>query len=129
RALGVSPALTDSTFWSTKERPASSSGRAGRHRSGLCEVAQRTERHTETETPVLRPVPNGPGGEDDSGVEQAVNGAGASDHDLDQDLGSVTIDPEVGAHADGDESLPRAQPAERPGLTPPGRRGGSGRLI
>src|SRR4029453_5533004 len=74
RALGGWPALTDSTFWSTKERPASSSGRAGRHRSGLCEVAQRTERHTETETPVLRPVPNGPGGEDDSGVEQAVNG-------------------------------------------------------
>jgi type IV pilus assembly protein PilB len=90
-------------------------------------VAQRTERHTDAETPVLRPVPNGPGNEDGSAVG-SINGAGTSDADQeDNGLSPASADP----GPTGDESAPSSSstPGERPGLTPPGRRGGSGRFI
>src|SRR3954470_709539 len=125
RARGAPSALTDSTFWSTRERPASGSGRAWMHRSGLCEVAQRTDTNTETDAPVLRPVPSDPvvGGEEAS--SEAANGiAGAADPDL-QVSGPATADPESSEQVEE----PDQSAASRPGLTPPSRRGGSGRFI
>ncbi len=94
-------------------------------------MAQRTETHTDTETPVLRPVPSGPAGEDDAVVEPTVNGAGTPDSDLESDgLGPASADPEPSGDArDGRDRFEGQSPTERPGLTSPSRRGGSGRFI
>ena len=90
-------------------------------------MAQRTERHTDADTPVLRPVPNGPGHEDDPAVEQIVTGTEA---DLEQNgLNPASADPgPADAHDPVSPDGPADRP-DRPGLTPPSRRGGSGRFI
>jgi type IV pilus assembly protein PilB len=95
-------------------------------------VAQGTERHTDTDTPVLRPVRNGPGNDDDAAVESIVNGTTTPDADLEQNrMSPASADP--GPSGDSPDRASSAQPAERstdrPGLTPPSRRGGSGRFI
>jgi type IV pilus assembly protein PilB len=83
-------------------------------------VAQQTER-TETPTPRLRPVPDGPG-TDGQGTPpvQPVNGALQGEPGSDVPAGEPTVEAEAPAVG---------QPGDRPGLTPPRRRGGSGRFI
>jgi type IV pilus assembly protein PilB len=69
-------------------------------------VAQQTE-STETHTPTLRPVPDRPETEGQ---------------------GTPPVQPGNGTLA-GEPAAPAVMPVERPGLTPPRRRGGSGRFI
>jgi type IV pilus assembly protein PilB len=77
-------------------------------------VAHQTER-TETHPPILRPVPDGPETEGQGTPPvQPANGALESESDA----------PALEQAAPGP-----AGPGERPGLTPPRRRGGSGRFI
>jgi type IV pilus assembly protein PilB len=89
-------------------------------------VAQRTERHTDTET-VLRPVQNGPANEDDPAVGTIVNGAGTSDADPEHNgLTAASADP---GSTDVELDSSAGPNPDKPGLTPPSRRGGSGRFI
>jgi type IV pilus assembly protein PilB len=86
-------------------------------------VAHSTEPHTETETPILQPVQSDPGDDRDLATEVVVNGAGGADHDSDvRNPASDTTDPSPAREHSGPN-------AEKPGLTPPSRRGGSGRFI
>jgi type IV pilus assembly protein PilB len=86
-------------------------------------VAQRTERHTDTDSPVLRPVHTDLADDGDT-PEIAVNGAGIAEpgHE-DDDLNPAAADP----RRTGDQRDPWN--GGKPGLTPPSRRGGSGRFI
>jgi type IV pilus assembly protein PilB len=65
-------------------------------------------------------------------VESIVNGAGTPDVDVEHDgMSPASADPGPAGDARDRSSSgqPTARPAERPGLTPPSRRGGSGRFI
>ena len=75
-------------------------------------------------THTLRPVPQDPESTGPGAPAQAVNGA------LNGEAGPSTPPPrdDAGGAEGADESAP-PQPGERPGLTPPRRRGGSGRFI
>jgi len=95
-------------------------------------VAQQTER-TDTPTHTLRPAPDqGPPGSPGTPASPG-NGAGGPSPPAEPELG--TVGPPGVEHAAGEpdpeggsEAAP-SRPGERPGLTPPARRGGSGRFI
>jgi type IV pilus assembly protein PilB len=85
-------------------------------------VAQQTET-TDTPTHTLRPVPD-PEGPASAGASAGdpgtpLNGAAGADHAPEADGGEQATEAPSGAGRSGD----------RPGLTPPARRGGSGRFI
>ena len=84
-------------------------------------MAQRTDTHTETDSPVLRPVPSDPPEGDDAGLRPAPNGAADP---VTNGLDPVSADAGATAQDEADPVSP-----DRPGLTPPSRRGGSGRFI
>lgn len=84
-------------------------------------MAQRTDTHTETDSPVLRPVPSDPPEGDDAGLRAAPNGAADP---VTNGLDPVSADPGATVQDEADPVSP-----DRPGLTPPSRRGGSGRFI
>jgi type IV pilus assembly protein PilB len=86
-------------------------------------VAPSTERHTDTDTPVLRPVQTDPVDDGDT-PEVAIDDAQFADADHESNgLSSVQADP---GRAD---EQPDSSNRGKPGLTPPSRRGGSGRFI
>jgi type IV pilus assembly protein PilB len=82
-------------------------------------VAQGTERQADTETPVLRPVEVEPVDDGDA-PEVAIDGEEFADADHESNgLSPAHADPGQADHTNG----------SKPGLTPPSRRGGSGRFI
>jgi type IV pilus assembly protein PilB len=94
-------------------------------------VAQQTER-TDTPTHTLRPAPDqgppgSPGtlGPPPNGAAEAGGPPLRSDADIDT-VGPPAVEP---AEPEADAEAAPTRPGERPGLTPPARRGGSGRFI
>jgi type IV pilus assembly protein PilB len=87
-------------------------------------VAQSTERQTESDKPVLTPVPNDPSEVESADLANGAHEAFASDVDISEPAPfSPNSDPGP-LHMDPDHDS-----AGRPGLTAPTRRGGSGRFI
>jgi type IV pilus assembly protein PilB len=88
-------------------------------------VPQSTERHTDTEAPVLRPVEARPVDDPDA-PEVAIDGDQFADADQNQEEHGLSPAPADPGQATG---VPDRPNGHKPGLTPPSRRGGSGRFI